>query len=52
MEDVIDRQDVMEDTMKTMKHDLKSVIDDNEKIKELLFAIAEHHKINVSTDEG
>ena len=42
----------MEESIKTMKTDLKSVIDDNEKIKELLFAIADHHKINVSTDEG
>ena len=51
LEDVIDRQSAMDDSLKALKYDLKNVVEDNERIKELLLAIADHHNINLSRED-
>ena len=51
IEDLIDRQDLMDESLTSLKTDLKGVVNETEKIKEILMAIANHYDISVANED-
>ena len=48
LQDVLDRQSEMQESLSELRSQLKSVAKDNERMREMLAAMAEHNEVSIA----
>ena len=51
LSDVIDKQDLLEEAMKQVRGDVKTLVSENDKIKEMLLALVEKNDLSITEED-
>lgn len=51
LQDVLERQEIMDDNVQSVQRDMKELMKDNQRMKALLQAIAEHNNIDLVAED-